>query len=99
MWKGHFNTASATISAKIPHQTQTIEHTFQCTMIWGITHTEQNKLYNIQNMTKKTKVKSWKNTHPDANYFFCPRCIDSDCNSTATESKKGEVYGSTAKQS
>ena len=46
-------TASTTTSAKIPHQTQMIEHISQC-MIWGIIYTEQNKLYNIRNMTKKT---------------------------------------------
>ena len=47
-------TASTTTSAKIPHQIQMIEHTPQCMMIWEIIYTEQNKLYNIRNMTKKT---------------------------------------------
>ena len=54
MWKRHFDITSTTTSAKILHQTQTIEHASQRMMIWGIIYTEQNMLYNIQNMTKKT---------------------------------------------
>ena len=58
----------------------------------------QHSKYDQENL--RLKVLNWKKTHPDANFFFRPRCIDSDCNSTAAESKKeGEVDGPTAKQS
>ena len=45
----------------------------------------QHSKYDQENL--RLKVQNWKKTHPDAN-FFHPRCIDSDCNSTAAEGKK-----------
>ena len=57
----------------------------------------QHSKYDQENL--RLKVQNWKKTHSDAN-FFRPRCIDSDCNSTAAEGKKeGEVDGPTAEQS
>ena len=58
----------------------------------------QHSKYDQENL--RLKVQNWKKTHPDANFFFRPRCIDSDYNSTVDESKnEGEVDGPTAKQS
>ena len=54
-------------------------------------HALQHSKYGQKNL--RQKVQNWKKTHPDANFFFCPCCIDSDCNSTAAEGKKeGEVH-------
>ena len=52
-------------------------------------HALQHSNYDQENL--RLKVQNWKKTHPDPNIFFRPRCIDSDCNSTAAEGKKGEV--------
>ena len=96
MRKRHFDIASTTTSAKIPHpdpndRTYFPTHDDLRNHIYREKQALQHSKYDQKNL--RQKVQNWKKTHRDANFFFCPCCIYSDCNSTAAEGKKeGEVH-------
>ena len=94
VWKRHFDITSPISSAKIPHHADPNDRAYFPTHddlrnhIYRAKQALQHSKYDQENL--RLKLQNWK-THPDANFFFRPRVIDSDHDSTAESEREGKV--------